>query len=265
MLTDPYAIEEALAACFDPKDVKWKPQSVSGNRALAVPFVDVRVVQDRLDEVLGVLGWQDTYVVCDGGSVVCRLSVRSGQEWITKEDVGSPSEQPDAGDRLKASFSDALKRAAVKVGVGRYLYKMKPQWVDYDPQKRQFVRTPKIPDEFLPVAKTKVRDRAPSPSKPAAQQQQQQQPQAANGAASLKPSELYLRVLAYEGRLIEDGLCAKDALVDHLVQTLGKVIPGHVSVWDDQYSLSVEKACKDFAASCRQDQEKKAAAASARN
>jgi hypothetical protein len=40
---------------------------------------------------------------------------------LTKVDVGGPSEQPDGGDWLKAAFSDALKRAAVKFGVGRHL------------------------------------------------------------------------------------------------------------------------------------------------
>jgi hypothetical protein len=33
---------------------------------------------------------------------------------IVKTDVSSPSEQRDDGDKLKAAFSDALKRAAIK-------------------------------------------------------------------------------------------------------------------------------------------------------
>jgi hypothetical protein len=65
--------------------------------------------------------------------------------------VGSPSEQPDGGDRLKAAFSDALKRAAVKFGVGRYLYRLPAQWVDYDAQKRRFARTPEMPRESTPA------------------------------------------------------------------------------------------------------------------
>ena len=104
-----------------------------------------RVIQDRLDDVLGVMGWQDSYECLPDGSVVCRLRIRLGTEWITKEDVGGQSEQPDEGDRRKAAFSDALKRAAVKFGIGRYLYRLKPQWVDYDPQKRQLIGTPRLP------------------------------------------------------------------------------------------------------------------------
>jgi hypothetical protein len=131
-------IAAALAAPFDAAEVKFKPQMVSGNRALAVPFVDARVIQDRLDDVLGVLNWQDNYECLPDGNVVCRLKVRIGGEWIVKEDVGAESEQPDEGDRRKASFSDALKRAAVKFGVGRYLYRQAPAWVDYDPQRKRF-------------------------------------------------------------------------------------------------------------------------------
>src|SRR5207302_5686984 len=48
-----------------------------------------------------------------------------------------------------AAFSDALKRAAVKFGIGRFLYRLPAQWVDYDPQRRQFVRPPTLPASIL--------------------------------------------------------------------------------------------------------------------
>lgn len=134
-----------LAEPFDPGEVKFKPAVVSGNRAMALAYVDARVVQDRLDDVLGVEGWQDTYEVLADGSVTCKLSLKIGDEWVTKMDVGGPSEQPDGGDRMKAAFSDAMKRAAVKFGIGRYLYRLPAQWVDYDPSKRQFLRNPVLP------------------------------------------------------------------------------------------------------------------------
>ncbi|MBI1914541.1 MAG: hypothetical protein HYS12_07360 [Planctomycetes bacterium] len=136
---------QQLQAPFAPGAIKFKPGVITGNRALALPFVDSRAVQDRLDEVLGVAGWQDSYQPLPDGSVVCTLRVRIGGEWIAKVDVGSPAEQPDAGDRCKAAFSDALKRAAVKYGVGRYLYRLPPLWADYDPAKKRFVQPPTLP------------------------------------------------------------------------------------------------------------------------
>jgi hypothetical protein len=155
----------ALAAPFAATEVKFKPGVISGSRALALPYVDCRVIQDRLDEVLGVDGWQDQYNPLPDGSVVCELRCRIGGEWVIKTDVGSPSEQPDGGDRLKAAFSDALKRAAVKFGVGRYLYRLPVQWCDYDPGRRRFARTPELPPEALPAAKPISK---PSPAGPEA-------------------------------------------------------------------------------------------------
>jgi hypothetical protein len=145
--------------------VRWKPQTISkdGTRALAICYIDARAVQDRLDAVFGVNGWQDRYDLLPDGSAVCRLRCRIGQRWVVKSDVGSPSEQPDEGDRHKAALSDALKRAAVKYGIGRYLYRLPRQWVDWDAQKRQFVRVPTLPPSALPAAKPKPAT-APEPA-----------------------------------------------------------------------------------------------------
>src|SRR5579884_1195604 len=166
--TDTESLTQALSAPFDPREVKFKPAVVTGHRALALAFVDARVIQDRLDEVLGVAGWQDEYECLPDGSVVCRLRLRIGEEWITKVDVGGQSEQPDEGDRRKAAFSDALKRAAVKFGVGRYLYRLPSQWADYDPKKKRFVAKPPLPESALPVRqepKPAPQPVAPAPAK----------------------------------------------------------------------------------------------------
>jgi len=161
---DPRRVAELLAAPFEAVAIHWKPAVVSGNRAMALPYLDARAVQDRLDSVVGVEGWQDHYEVLPDGSAVCSLRVRIGADWICKVDVGAPSEQPDEGDRRKAAFSDALKRAAVKFGIGRYLYRLPRQWADYDPHKRQFVRVPALPPSALP--KPKPRPQAPAEAEP---------------------------------------------------------------------------------------------------
>jgi hypothetical protein len=145
-------VQEQLAAVFDPAEIKWKPQVVSGERAMAIAYVNARVVMDRLDEVVGITGWQDEYTALPDGSMMCKLSILVDKEWVTKVDVGSPSEQPDEGDRVKAAVSDALKRAAVKFGIGRYLYRLPMQWCDYDQQKRRFKRQPRLPDWAIPRA-----------------------------------------------------------------------------------------------------------------
>jgi hypothetical protein len=212
------ATTRALLAPFDPRDVKFKPAVVSGNRALALAYVDARVIQDRLDEVLGVDGWQDDYECRDDGSVVCRLQLRLGDTWITKVDVGGPSEQPDSGDRLKAAFSDALKRAAVKFGVGRYLYRLPAQWVDYDPDKRQLARTPTLPPSALPA---KSAEDGPAAARPAPKPEPAPRKPAAKTAVHTLPAngeELKRRLHDYDARLAADGVCKKGDLVKHVTQ-----------------------------------------------
>jgi len=150
---DSRQLSRQLTEPFPAEAVHFKPLTVKGNRALAAAYLDARAVMQRLDSVFGVGGWKDHYVITDSGSVVCTLSVKVDGEWIDKTDVGSPSEQPDDGDKMKAAFSDALKRAAVKLGIGRYLYRLPQQWLDYDPQHRKFVAPPKLPPWAMPVAK----------------------------------------------------------------------------------------------------------------
>ena len=149
------AIQTALAAPFDPTLVKCKPGVIQGNRALAMPYLDARAVADRLDQVLGIGGWQDDYEQLPDGALLCRLRVKIGGEWITRCGVGSPSDQPDAGDRKKAAESDALKRAAVKFGVGRYLYRLPKTWLGWDPSRRQFTQRLPLPPPAVSKALTR--------------------------------------------------------------------------------------------------------------
>jgi hypothetical protein len=153
MTTDVKQLSLLLTAPFPPDCVHWKPLAVRGNRALAAAYLDARAIMQRLDSVFGVGGWKDSYQLVAGGSVVCTLSVKVDGEWVEKTDVGSPSDQPDDGDKLKSAFSDSLKRAACKLGIARYLYRLPRQWVDYDSQTKQFKQTPQLPAWALPAVK----------------------------------------------------------------------------------------------------------------
>jgi hypothetical protein len=197
------AVTQALANPFDPALLRFKPAVVTGNRALALAYVDARVIQDRLDEVLGVEGWQDDYEALPDGSVICRLRLKIGEQWITKVDVGGPSEQQDGGDRMKAAFSDALKRAAVKFGIGRYLYRLPNQWVDWDPQRKQFAQQPKLPPFALP--------RNLTVAKPLLKPGLHTLP--ANG------TELQRRLQDYDSKLAGQSICQRGELLKHVLET----------------------------------------------
>ena len=109
----------ALAAPFEPAEVKSRSQSGRTFR-----YVTARTVMNRLDAVLGPENWWSEPVNITKDSAVCRLTLRlpDGME-ITKCDVGGAAGMTDAGDDDKSIASDALKRAAVLWGVGRYLYR----------------------------------------------------------------------------------------------------------------------------------------------
>jgi hypothetical protein len=126
---DSTELMKALQKNFTQAQVSWKPQSVKDGKALAVAFIDARDVMTRLDDVVGPGGWQSEFIPVGNNSVECRLKIKIGDEWIAKCDVGATSDQPDAGDKMKAAYSDALKRAAVQWGIGRSIYQLPLQWV----------------------------------------------------------------------------------------------------------------------------------------
>ena len=277
------AIADALAAPFEPKDVKFKPQMVKNNRCLAMGYIDARLIQDRLDEVLGVENWQDKYEFLPDGSVVCRLRLKLGGRWITKTDVGSPSEQPDSGDRVKAAVSDALKRAAVKFGVGRYLYRLPAQWVDYDPVKKQIVQPPTLPAFALPKAKPQAATRAASPkpasegapaTKPAKEpaptteplksveptadgraQPKAEAPKADPNKAHHLPTngqELHRRLQDYDAKLAAQKLCVRGALLAHVTQAGVKAgFTANLTEWTGPAIPFAVEAVKEFEQSVR--------------
>jgi hypothetical protein len=103
-----------------PIELSWKVQNKMGTDKLnMVAYIDSRDVQNRLDEVLGLSGWQNKYV-SHAGKLFCELSIKIGDEWITKSDAGMDSQI--ASD--KGAASDAFKRAAVMFGIGRYIYEL---------------------------------------------------------------------------------------------------------------------------------------------
>lgn len=118
---------------------RWRVQQYIDNKpqARCMAYLDSRDVMAIMDTALGVDGWKDEYMNV-GDMLFCGISVRvdiprTGQtEWITRWDTGALSKM----DAKKGYSSDSFKRAAVKWGVGRYLYKIKPVMVGTDGGKR---------------------------------------------------------------------------------------------------------------------------------
>lgn len=259
------AIATALQKPFPASSVGWKPQTVKGERCLAVAYIDARDVMDRLDEVAGPDGWQDAYEFLPDGSVVCRLRVRfAAGEWVEKADVGGESDQPDGGDRRKAAVSDALKRAAVKFGIGRYLYRLDQQWVDFDAKTRSIPKPPRLPEWALPEeerrqasqpakpaasqpAPTPVPAPAPAPARQPAPTQQQQQPRQPEQQTQAEPCALERRLREKEAELVKAALCRAGELVEHVLAAAEEArFPLHMREWNMAHAAVVAGWVREF-------------------
>jgi hypothetical protein len=108
----------ALAAPFDQNEVKIRSQ-----QSRQLHYITARTAMNRLDSVLGPENWWDRYVPGEK-SVLCELTIRLPDgSTLTKCDAGGYAGMADSGDDDKSGYSDAFKRAAVKFGVARYLYR----------------------------------------------------------------------------------------------------------------------------------------------
>ncbi len=136
-----------LKDCFDQDDVEWKPIAISKKtgKALAAAYITNRAIMDRLDEVCGPGNWKNEFREGPAGGVICGISIRIGDEWVTKWD-GAENTDVEA---VKGGLSTSMRRAAVHWGIGRYLYRVPSQWVPID-QNGRLTQLPRIPPEFLP-------------------------------------------------------------------------------------------------------------------
>lgn len=141
-------VQKRLQAPFPAHAVAWKPAAYSKDRtrALMLAHIDARSVQDRLDAICPD-AWSFEIEVIPGTehpTVKGRLTVLG----VTREDIGEA--QPGDLGTLKAASSDALKRCAVQFGIGRYLYDLPKQWVDWNDARREAVSPPQLPDWARP-------------------------------------------------------------------------------------------------------------------
>lgn len=119
---------KALSAPFPPDAVSWRVGSVTRDKArgMALAFLDARDVMNRLDDVLTPAGWQCRYSHADDKKTVCDIAVKVDGEWVWKADGAGETDI----EAEKGSLSSAFKRAAVRWGIGRYLYDLPSPWVE---------------------------------------------------------------------------------------------------------------------------------------
>lgn len=173
---------EALAAPFPAADLDWRVgnKSSRGDKATLLVYLTSRAVMQRLDDVVGPAGWRDAYSpLVEGMKTVgylCELSVEVAPgQWVSKVDGADLTDI----EAIKGGISSALKRAAVKWGIGRYLYDVDSAWhkiLDgYGPdgksvycpigaeKKPGHILIPVLADKYLPKPK-KPKAKVPDPT-----------------------------------------------------------------------------------------------------
>jgi len=115
---------EQLREPFPEQDIGWRIGK-SGAKdgvpwAMCLAYITNRAIQTRLDSIVGPANWYNRFRKGPQGGVLCGLSLRVGEEWISKWDGAENTEF----ESVKGGLSDAMKRAAVLWGVGRYLYNL---------------------------------------------------------------------------------------------------------------------------------------------
>lgn len=116
-----------LAEPFHPDDIEWRV-SRAGVKSGAIwcnvlAYITARAIANRLDEVCGPGNWCNTPLSVhemrvNVVAVQVGISIRIGDQWVTKYDVSEPTDIEPA----KGAFSGATKRAGSQWGIGRYLY-----------------------------------------------------------------------------------------------------------------------------------------------
>jgi hypothetical protein len=112
-------IAAALAAPFTGTDLKQRP----GRGGMTFTYADARAVAQRLDDVLGLAGWQFEVKVADPAAKVVHGTLIAVIDGVTtvRQDFGYPNSAQD-DEPYKSAASDALRRCAAQIGVGRSLY-----------------------------------------------------------------------------------------------------------------------------------------------
>ena len=116
---------------FEPNDIEWRLQQCGKTKegkiwGMVLTYVTNRAIMNRLDEVCGPENWKNEFKAAPDGGILCGISIKVGDEWVTKWDG---AENTDI-ESVKGGLSGAMKRAAVQGGIGRYLYKLGESWIN---------------------------------------------------------------------------------------------------------------------------------------
>jgi hypothetical protein len=124
----------ALRIPFNVADVDFRPGATTKDKtkAIGLAYVDKRIYEDRLDDLIGPGNWSVEYRQLGDKGIICRLIIDN----VVREDVGEFATDDVAS--FPTAVAQAFKRACSSFGLGRYLYSLPQVWAEYDADRRRF-------------------------------------------------------------------------------------------------------------------------------
>lgn len=98
-------------------EIDCRVSQIASNYCTLLLYKDARVDMNILDETVGSLNWQKSYLRDNANCIVSIYDNEKG-EWVSKEDTGTESNT----EAEKGLASDSFKRACFNWGIGRELY-----------------------------------------------------------------------------------------------------------------------------------------------
>lgn len=107
-------------------EIECRINQITKNGVGLLLYKTARTDYALLDEVIGMMYWQNKYEVIDG-KMYCCISIRNPEtgEWVSKWNCGTESNT----EAEKGQASDAMKRAGFAWGIGTELYSAPFIWI----------------------------------------------------------------------------------------------------------------------------------------
>ena len=208
-----------LSEPFPAEAIDWRVGATNADKTkgIALAYLQARPVMDRLDEVVGPGNWTDTYTPILGANgpigFICTLSLFVDGNWVSKSDGADTSDI----EAIKGGISDAFKRAAVKWGVGRYLYDLPGIWIAIEARGKSFVlkEKPQLPAWALPKGETEPQTK-PAQNTETPREKVDTHPAGNSSKRPLAPDKLK----SYMAGKVKSSKPASDEEVDDVVDAL---------------------------------------------
>lgn len=141
-------LTKELIRPFCLSELQFRPTSKRAGRQRIFTHVDLRTVLNRLDSLVPMQ--YEVNVEQQGEIFIVNLKVLG----VSRSGVSGLNDKNDEDfDRVAASFSIGLKRAAVQFGIGRYLYELPEMWGEVYSFEREAImpasETERLRGEYL--------------------------------------------------------------------------------------------------------------------